>query len=235
MERYEGDYNTESHKSSSSQEWVDIGRRLETAGDFQVANKSSQGGIERSGMANERAFGEIPVPVLKPERPEPTIQFGEKAKEDAVSDYSRGVLSDIAKQAQERHILITSTARTPEDQARAMYNNLEIRGVRDQQRLYNPKGDAVIDVYVAAKAEGKTSDQIQPLMAQKVRDLNWSSGHLANPDKLNVIDIAPSSIENRKAFEDALSKAKENGTISKYFGPKNNDPAYHIEIPQPPK
>lgn len=226
MERYESDYNIESHKSSSSDEWFDIGRRLETAQDVQM---------ERSGMTNERSFGEIPVPVLKPEAPEPRIEFGKRAREEAVSDYSRGVLSDIAKQAQERHILITSTARTPEDQARAMYQNLEIKGVSDQRRLYSAKGDAVIDVYAAAKAEGKTSDQIQPLMAQKVRDLNWSSGHLANPDKLNVIDIAPSSIENRKGFEDALSKAKENGTISKYFGPRHGDPAYHIEIPQPQK
>lgn len=60
MERYESDYNIESQKSSSSDEWFDIGRRLETAQDVQM---------ERSGVTNERSFGEIPVPVLKPEAP----------------------------------------------------------------------------------------------------------------------------------------------------------------------
>ena len=57
--------------------------------------------------------------------------------------------------------------------------------------------------------------------------------HVADPIKLNVIDIAPSSIDPglRKLFVDAVLGDER---VAKYLGPPK-DPAYHLEIPQPEK
>lgn len=54
------------------------------------------------------------------------------------------------------------------------------------------------------------------------------SKHCANPDELNVIDISPSSIPNKSAFENCLSSSY---LISRFFTPPT-DPAYHIEVIQ---
>jgi len=57
------------------------------------------------------------------------------------------------------------------------------------------------------------------------------SRHAGNPHKLNVIDIASSSIPFalRRKFESAVTS---DSRVSKFIPPPT-DPAYHIEIPQP--
>jgi hypothetical protein len=115
-----------------------------------------------------------------------------------------------------------------------MYHNLE----KGQSPKYGAKGQQVISAYHQAKRENKTVAEILQVMADKAREIRWQSGHMQMPEdyaKLNIIDIAPSSVKNRAAFEQALNKIKTDGKISKWLGPKDNDPAYHIEIPQPPK
>jgi hypothetical protein len=59
------------------------------------------------------------------------------------------------------------------------------------------------------------------------------SNHVADPIKLNVIDIAPSSISPglRSVFVATVQSEKR---VAKYLGPPK-DPAYHLEIPQPEK
>lgn len=67
-----------------------------------------------------------------------TIQFLNAAKSiQFVSEYSRSVLTDIMQKAGVPSILITSTARTPGDQARIMYENIERYGVDHQKLLYS--------------------------------------------------------------------------------------------------
>jgi len=56
------------------------------------------------------------------------------------------------------------------------------------------------------------------------------SRHIGDPKKLNVIDIAPSSI--RITFRDKFEAAvKRESRVSKFLAPPV-DPAYHLEIPQ---
>ena len=50
--------------------------------------------------------------------------------------HSKSVLIDIMHRAGVASILITSTARTPADQARIMYDNIERYGVAHQKLLY---------------------------------------------------------------------------------------------------
>ena len=58
------------------------------------------------------------------------------------------------------------------------------------------------------------------------------SKHCADYKKLNVIDIAPSSVSKKAAFHRALLN---NRKISRVLDPwtVTKDPVFHIEIPQP--
>jgi hypothetical protein len=165
-----------------------------------------------------------------------TIQFlnAEKSMQ-FVSEYSRLVLTDIMRKAGVPSILITSTARTPADQARIMYENIERFGVKHQKLLYSKYGDQVIDEYSKHKSKKHHKQFIISMMQAKIIALDPSkiSNHIADPMKLNVIDIAPSSISLglRSLFVAAVQGEKR---VAKYIGPPQ-DPAYHLEIPQPEK
>jgi len=166
---------------------------------------------------------------------QPSISFGPKANQAVVSVHTLGVLTGILGAAGINSCLITSTSRTPADQARIMFNNIVSKGVAPQKALYKAPGKAVIDEYVKAKNAGKTGDQIKAAMEAKIRALgpDTVSKHCADPAILNVVDIAPSSLSNKAAFERATRSAQAKGTVSKFLTPGNNDPAYHLEIPQP--
>jgi hypothetical protein len=71
------------------------------------------------------------------------------------------------------------------------------------------------------------------IMRKGGRTFNSSYQHCAYPCGLNVIDIAPSSINPslRGLFVTAVLGEKR---VAKYLGPPK-DPAYHLEIPQPEK
>jgi len=165
-----------------------------------------------------------------------TIQFlnAEKSMQ-FVSEYSRLVLTDIMRKAGVPSILVTSTARTPADQARIMYENIERYGIEHQKLLYSKYGDQVIDEYSKYKSKKHHKQFIISMMQAKIIALDPSkiSNHVADPMKLNVIDIAPSSIDPslRRLFVTAVLGEKR---VAKYLGPPK-DPAYHLEIPQPEK
>jgi hypothetical protein len=165
-----------------------------------------------------------------------TIRFlNAAASMQFVSEYSSSVLKDIMRKAGVQSILITSTARTPADQARIMYENIERYGVEHQKLLYSKYGDLVIDEYSKYKSKKYRRQFVISKMQAKIVALDPSkvSNHVADPMKLNVIDIAPSSIDPglRPVFTAAIQNDKR---VSKYLGPPG-DPAYHLEIPQPEK
>lgn len=161
------------------------------------------------------------------------FNFGPNANNSVVSGHSIEVLTEILDAAGLSSCQLTSTSRTPADQARVMFNNIVSHGVAQQKGLYAAAGDKVIDVYVSQKKAGKTSDQIKAAMEKEIVKIGPGkvSRHCADPATLNVVDIAPSSISNKQAFEDAVDAAIANGKVSKFIMPPS-DPAYHIEIPQ---
>ncbi len=124
---------------------------------------------------------------------------------------------------------VTSGVRTPADQARVMYDNIRQYGVDSQKKLYGPNGDQVIDVYVAHAKEPR--DRVIALMRAKILELGPSRVSKHCSDTHDVIDVAPSSIADRKRFEEALHWAKDQGEISHVILPPS-DPAYHIEKPR---
>ncbi|MCA1619982.1 MAG: hypothetical protein LC795_11840 [Acidobacteria bacterium] len=159
------------------------------------------------------------------------IKFGSNAVQANVTNFSLKVLEDILQAAGLSGALITSTARTPADQARVMYANIVRTGVAKQKQLYAAAGDMVIDEYVKAKKAGKTEVEIKAAMEAKIIAIGPTriSHHAADPNILCVFDVAPSSIAKKAAFEKAVRADKR---VKKFLLPPV-DPAYHLEIPQP--
>lgn len=116
-----------------------------------------------------------------------------------------------------------------------MYENIERFGPDQQKLLYNKYGDMVIDEYLKYKGKNHPRQFIISKMQAKIITLDPSkvSNHIADINKLNVVDIAPSSIQpgSRPRFLEAI---KSSSKVSKYIAPPL-DPAYHLEIPQPNK
>ena len=127
--------------------------------------------------------------------------------------------------------MISSTSRDPYNQARVMFNNLEKYGVTHQKQLYGPAGDRVIDVYAKVRGDGGGKEETILAMKQKVIDVGPVnvSRHASEPRVLNVFDVAPSSINNKQAFEKCV---QSDSRVTTFFMPPR-DPGYHLEIPQP--
>lgn len=159
-----------------------------------------------------------------------TVNFSKSANKSTVSDYSLSILKDVLSKAGVKSATISSTTRTPTEQATVMYENIKRRGIRNQLSLYKKNGDAVINVYKTLSEKENSKSSIIEAMTKKIKELGPStvSKHCANPSKINVIDIAPSSISNKAAF---LKEAKKDPRISKILDPSDGDPTYHIEIP----
>jgi hypothetical protein len=120
------------------------------------------------------------------------------------------------------------------EQARAMYNNIRALGVSSQLALYAAAGDRVIEEYVRTRKLGLPPASIIAAMTATINAVGPSkvSLHCADPFRLNVIDIAPSSIDDPRAFLEAIEASKADGSISRFFSPGRHDPAFHLEIPQ---
>lgn len=159
------------------------------------------------------------------------IKFGPNARKENVTNFSLKVLEDILQAAGLTTATISSTARTPADQARVMFDNIVSQGVAAQKKLYAAAGDSVIDEYVKAKAAKKTPIEIKAAMEAKIIAIGPTkvSHHAADPNVLCVFDVAPSSIDKKAAFEKAVQADKR---VKKFLKPPL-DPGYHLEIPQP--
>jgi len=161
---------------------------------------------------------------------EPTISYWPGADQSTVTAKALGIIKDILKKAGETSAIISSTKRTPADEARIMYDNLEDLGVASQRKLFAWPGQRVIDVYEEKKKAGKGKDEIISALKAKIDELVPCiySHHCCDPTKLQVIDIAPSSIKDHAKFVKEVGKETR---VSKFFQPPN-DPAYHLEMPE---
>jgi hypothetical protein len=176
--------------------------------------KTKSVSIEKPGWRKEKETKQ-----LSRDKNEVSINFLGSSLKDTISNHTMGVLQNIMHESGNASITITSTTRKPEDQARIMFENISKYGVKKQKELYGKYGDMVIDKYPSLSS-----------MIHKIIELGPEhiSKHCGEPTKINVIDIAPSSIRHRKAFEKAI---RNNHAVSRFFFPPS-DPAYHLEIPQ---
>jgi Transglycosylase SLT domain len=162
------------------------------------------------------------------------LVYGPHVQPNALTPYSKRVLSDILAKCGLGSAFISSGQRSPDQQAAAMYANCETQGAASQKQLYGPFGDLIIDVYIAGKKAGKSAKQIQADMTKRIVAVGPTnvSHHAADPKILNVFDVAPSSIPAAKqaTFEQAVRADKR---VRTFFSPHDGDPGFHIEIPQP--
>lgn len=135
------------------------------------------------------------------------IAFGANANAAAVSAAMTDIVKDGLRAAGASVGNITSTARTPADQARAMFNNLTnpartvAQNVANQHALYGAGGDAVIDTFETETAGMDRATilanraAIQAAMVATMNDIGPEtvSRHVGDPAVRSVIDLGYSS------------------------------------------
>lgn len=143
------------------------------------------------------------------------------------------VIRDIMVRAGTEACTVTSTARSPYDQARVMYDNIARDGVAAQMALYKLPGQHVVQVYAAMTTSGHAGNRDGVIAAMEAKILEVGppsvSKHCAGPDSpIWVIDIAPSSLQNAANF---ILHADHHPRVTKVLHPGNStDPAVHLEI-----
>lgn len=165
------------------------------------------------------------------------IQYGAEVNTSLISDYTIRVVKSIFSQAGITSILVTSAARTPKEQARVMFENLE----KGRRISYKAPGQAVEQVYDTEKASGTNSNQIKTDMETKISSFPSGSvsRHTIDPVIYNVLDIAPNALRpaNKTQILEQVLAANTgvNQFLDQFLGPRpnlGNDPAYHLSIPQ---
>lgn len=162
------------------------------------------------------------------------IAFGPNADAGAVSDGMTDIVKDGLRAAGASVGTITSTLRSPADQARAMFNNALNTGAAAQLRLYAAAGDAVIQVYIQETA-GMTAAQIRanaiPIRAAMEAEINAQgpenvSRHCGDPAVRTVVDISYNSFNatNRPLFRDAVTPR-----LTRILDEPNNN-CFHLEL-----
>ncbi len=158
-----------------------------------------------------------------------------------VSEYSKQVIRMALKEAGMSHAVITSTIRTPKEQARTMLRNAKIN-LTKQYQLYGSSGDKVLEVY--EKNKSKPENEVVDLMVAKIEELAKQnrrvSKHCVTEDvykKTNVIDIGYNSTKSvsknfdADKFTAALKKLKKDGYIATVIDEtKKSNKAWHIEV-----
>jgi hypothetical protein len=169
------------------------------------------------------------------------VAFGPNANANAVSANMMDAVKDSLREAGQANATITSTARTPADQARAMFNNLVnpanpiATNVANQHALYAPPGDAVIDVFVA-QTQGMNRAQIMQnaanIQAAMVQEINNQgpqnvSRHCADPNQVSVVDVgaAPFNANNAPLF---IAAAR--GWVRTFLDERNTNNCFHLEL-----
>jgi hypothetical protein len=185
--------------------------------------------LSESNLANNCKALNLPVITFKKDP---------DARSDVVTPYTLRVLTEVLVKANEPSALITSTMRTPDQQATIMYNSLEAHKISS----YKAPGQKVIALYYQEKKQGLARAQIIADMTALIITLGPStvSKHcvtLADYALTNVLDVAPTSLRNGARFAKvARSFFPRVSKILDPNHPKNDpvyDPAYHLEFPQP--
>ncbi len=162
------------------------------------------------------------------------ITFGPNANAGAVSAGMTDIVKDGLRAAGASTGTITSTLRSPADQARAMFNNALNTGAQAQLALYGAAGDAVIQVYIQQTA-GLTPAQIAAnaatiraameaeIIAQGPENV---SRHCGDPAVRTVVDVSYNSFNgnNRPLFRTAVA-----GRVSRLIDEPNNN-CFHLEL-----
>ncbi|MEE3663256.1 LysM domain-containing protein [Brenneria sp. g21c3] len=171
---------------------------------------------------------------------EPVIIFLKgKMDENRVSDKTKNIIKDIAKKAGIQKIHVTSTLRTPREQARAMYENIRSKGVASQ-RYYKEYGRMVIQAGVDAGINNRefAIKKMEEKIIELINDDKLVSRHCVSEEmysKRNVLDISKTRLGRYgNIFDREIQNYIDGIDGVKYISPYANrgEPAFHLEIVQ---
>ena len=143
----------------------------------------------REGYNLSQLLGDADVSPLK-------VEFGENVKSGSVTPYSISVIKALMLLSGIETLKVTSAYRSPEQQARVMQRNLE----HGKRIKYAAPGKAVTDAYDRAKKAGYGQAKTRRLMTNEIYRVGPEnvSKHESMPGWMNVVDIAPSSVDSKK-------------------------------------
>ena len=160
----------------------------------------------------------------------------------AINDTVRDLISKVADDTANPEIVITSTLRTPEAQAKAMADNL----YAGKRIRYRAPGAAVIKVF-DDNCKKQARSEVEKLMVAEIErqaamgqrvSLQCTTEALYR--QCNIIDLSISRMKNPHDFTNALAKEEKCRKIItplgdvKYESPKvsvdGNEAALHVEI-----
>ncbi|MDX2507449.1 MAG: peptidoglycan-binding domain-containing protein [Gammaproteobacteria bacterium] len=185
-------------------------------------------------------LNKMPNTTIKP----PKVTYSSKisSSQQIVSTYAISVIQLALRNAGMSQAVITSTIRTPDEQARIMYGNAK-KNLTGQFKLYGSTGDEVLKVYKANQT--LPEPDVIKLMKQKIESLlkqgRRTSKHVVTESYYknhNIIDIGVNSTRavsgvafNIEKFTKALSDLQTKGYISKLIDEtKKSNTCWHIEI-----
>lgn len=195
---------------------------------------------------------EIPKRPKSPEAPKgfkSSVGFKDNLTESdrrVVSSKTIELLKKVADKIGQKELIITSTIRTPEKQARIMYNNL----ANNIRIRYAAPGREVVEVYDDSKAANMGRTDTINRMVERIEKLSHEnkrvSRHcvaLEDYKRLNVIDVSYTNLGSRKkSFIEALLQERDVSKIihDDYSLPSSpprlirdkNEPCIHLEIKQ---
>ena len=177
----------------------------------------------------------------KPEIPNVEVKFKTK-RTNVVTEKSKNILCELASQYGMKTIYITSTLRTPEEQARAMYNNI----ANGRVIRYAAPGAEVTRICQNGIKKGLGKTKTINNMVSKILEYDKKgirvSKHCVSFEtyaKKNIIDLGvnsngfTSNAQKRK-FQEICDLALNQGKLSSFISPLRDkaEPAFHLEIPQ---
>ena len=177
----------------------------------------------------------------KPEIPNVEVIFKTK-RTNIVTEKSKNILCELASQYGMKTIYITSTLRTPEEQARAMYNNI----ANGRVIRYAAPGAEVTRICQNGIKKGLGKTKTINSMVSKILEYDKKgirvSKHCVSFEtyaKKNIIDLGvnsngfTSNAQKRK-FQEICDLALNQGKLSSFISPLRDkaEPAFHLEIPQ---
>lgn len=176
------------------------------------------------------------------------IEFSSQLSEvdrSVVSDFTIELLKQCAEATENPEVIITSTLRPPERQAKAMFDNLSL-GIRIR---YAEPGHIVTALFDDCRAKNMNRNDTLQAMTEKIAELaeqgKLVSRHcvpLEEYNKRNIVDVSrymPNVINFIKALAKRGNVAKIITPVNSHFdSPKvsydRSEPALHIEINQQP-
>jgi len=176
--------------------------------------------------------------------------LGEPIDTSVLSDPSVAILKGLLRQAGQKSAIVSSTIRSPDDQARIMIGN----EIRQTQSDYSTAGRNVLALYKRLTKGHNVNwiedpvNGVQNAMVGLITNNSygnygyWSSAfrvshHIQLPGAYflyNVVDLQPSSFKgNGPLFEAAALRAAQSGIVTHFYDKKTHprDGAYHFEIP----